>query len=60
MISISKFDPEYDQAMDKVVGFEKWYEDMALSPENKENLDSLLGALDDVQKCKVSPAFSSS
>ena len=33
LVDLQKFDPEYEQAMDKVVEFEKRYEDMALSEE---------------------------
>ena len=42
LVDLQKFDPEYEQAMDKVVEFEKRYEDMALSGENRTDIDGFL------------------
>ncbi|MCI8836995.1 MAG: hypothetical protein HFG74_02920, partial [Hungatella sp.] len=47
MIDIRKFDPEYEEAMDRVIALEQRRENMELSPENKEIIDSLRDAMDD-------------
>jgi len=57
LIDIRKFDPEYEQAMDRVVEFERRYEDMELRPEDRANIDGLLGALDDVEETEVNLAY---
>ena len=57
LIDIRKFDPEYEQAMDRVVEFERRYEDMELRPEDRANIDGLLGALDDVEEIEVNLAY---
>lgn len=57
LIDIRKFDPEYEQAMDRIVEFERRYEDMELRPEDRANIDGLLGALDDVEETEVNLAY---
>ena len=57
LVDLQKFDPEYEQAMDKVVEFEKRYEDMALSGENRTDIDGFLNALEDVQEAEVNLAY---
>lgn len=57
LIDIKKFDPEYEQAMDKVVEFEKRYADMALSKEDRSDIDGFLDALDDVGNCEINLAY---
>ena len=57
LVDLQKFDPEYEQAMDKVVEFEKRYEDMALSEEDGTDIDGFLNALEDVQEAEVNLAY---
>ena len=56
-MDLQKFDPEYEQAMERVVEFEKRYEDMALSGENRTDIDGFLNALEDVQEAEVNLAY---
>ena len=56
LVDLQKFDPEYEQAMERVVEFEKRYEDMALSGENRTDIDGFLNALEDVQEAEVNLA----
>ena len=58
LVDIRKIDPEYEQVMDKVVEFEKRYEDMALSEEDRSDIDGFLDALDDVGNCEINLAYS--
>ncbi len=57
MIDIRKFDPEYEEAMDRVIALEQRRENMELSPENKEIIDSLRDAMDDVEESEVNLAY---
>lgn len=57
LVDMRKFDPEYEQAMDKVVELGKRYEDMELRPEDKAGIDSMLSALEDVQEAEVNLAY---
>ncbi len=57
LVDIKKFDPEYEQAMDRVVEFEKRYENMALSKEDRTDIDGFLDALDDVGNCEINLAY---
>ncbi len=57
LVDIRKIDPEYEQVMDKVVEFEKRYEDMALSEEDRSDIDGFLDALDDVWNCEINLAY---
>ena len=57
LVDLQKFDPEYEQAMERVVEFEKRYEDMALSGENRTDIDGFLNALEDVQEAEVNLAY---
>lgn len=57
LVDIKKFDPEYEQAMDRVVEFEQQYEEMELRPEDRTAIDGLLNALDDIEECEVSLAY---
>ena len=57
LVDIKKFDPEYEQAMDRVVEFEQQYEEMELRPEDRAAIDGLLNALDDIEECEVSLAY---
>ena len=57
LVDIKKVDPEYEQAMDKVVEFEKRYADMALSEEDRADIDGFLDALDDVGNCEINLAY---
>ena len=57
LIHIRKFDSEYEQAMDRVVEFEKRYENMELRPEDRADIDGLLDALDDVEETEVNLAY---
>ena len=57
MIDIRKFDPEYEEAMDRVIELEHRCETMELSPENKEIIDSLRDAMDDVEESEVNLAY---
>lgn len=57
LVDIRKIDPEYEQAMDKVVEFEKRYEDMALNEEDRADIDSMLRALEDVQEAEINLAY---
>ena len=55
-MDIRKIDPEYEQAMDRVVEYEQRYEEIELRPEDKAAIDGLLNALDDVGECEVNLA----
>ena len=57
LVDIRKIDPEYEQAMDRVVEYEQRYEEMELHPEDKATIDGLLKALDDVEECEVNLAY---
>ena len=57
LVDIRKIDPEYEQAMDRVVEYEQRYEEMELHPEDKAAIDGLLKALDDVEECEVNLAY---
>lgn len=57
LVDIKKFDPEYEQDMDRVVEFEQQYEEMELRPEDRTAIDGLLNALDDIEECEVSLAY---
>lgn len=57
LISIRKFDSEYEQAMDRAVKLRDQYEDMGLKPKDKETIGSMLDALDDVEECEVNLAY---
>lgn len=57
MIDIRKFDSEYEEAMDRVIALEQRRENMELSPENKEIIDSLRDAMDDVEESEVNLAY---
>ncbi len=57
LISIRKFDFEYEQAMDRAVKLRDQYEDMGLKPKDKETIGSMLDALDDVEECEVNLAY---
>ncbi len=57
LVDIRKIDPEYEQAMDKVVEFEKRYEDMALNEEDRADIDSMLRSLEDVQEAEINLAY---
>lgn len=57
LVDLQKFDLEYEQAMERVVEFEKRYEDMALSGENRTDIDGFLNALEDVQEAEVNLAY---
>ncbi len=57
MIDIRKFDPEYEEAMDRVIALEQRRENMELSPENKEIIDSLRDAMADVEESEVNLAY---
>ena len=57
LVYLQKFDPEYEQAMERVVEFEKRYEDMALSGEDRTDIDGFLNALEDVQEAEVNLAY---
>ena len=57
LVDIRKIDPEYEQAMDRVVDYEQRYEEMELHPEDKAAIDGLLKALDDVEECEVNLAY---
>lgn len=57
LVNIHKFDPEYEQAMDKVVEFEKRYDGMALSEEDRVDIDGFLNALEDAQEAEVNLAY---
>ena len=57
LVDLQKFDPEYEQAMERVVEFEKRYEDMALSEEDRTDIDGFLNALEDVQEAEVNLAY---
>ncbi len=57
LIEIRKYDAEYEQAMDKVVGLRDQYEDMGLRPDDRQAIDSLLDALDEVEVTQVNLAY---
>ena len=57
LVDLQKFDPAYEQAMERVVEFEKRYEDMALSGEDRTDIDGFLNALEDVQEAEVNLAY---
>ena len=57
MIDIRKFDSEYEEAMDRVIALEQRRENMELSPENKEIIDSLRDAMADVEESEVNLAY---
>lgn len=57
MIEIRKYDSEYEQAMGKAMELKDRYEDIELRPEDKETIDSLLDALDEVEVTQVNLAY---
>lgn len=57
LIEIRKYDPEYEQAMDKVVKLRDQYEAMDLKPADRKTIDSLLDSLDDVEAAQVDLAY---
>ena len=57
LISIRKFDSEYEQAIDRSVDLRDQHEDKALKPKDKETIGSLLDALDDAEECEVNLAY---
>ena len=57
MIDIRKFDPEYEESMDRVIALEQRRENMEISPEDKKIIDSLRDAMDDVAESDVNLAY---
>lgn len=57
LIDVGKHDPDYAEAMSRVVDFRDLYEDMELKPEDKQTIDSMLDGLDDVEEAQVNLAY---
>lgn len=57
LIEVRKYDPDYEEAMDKAVELRNRYETMVLKPEDKETIDSLLDSLDEVEVTQVNLAY---
>ncbi len=57
LIEVRKYDAEYEQVMDKVVGLRDQYDDMGLRPDDRQAIDSLLDALDEVEVTQVNLAY---
>jgi hypothetical protein len=57
LIDIGKHDPDYEEAMSRVVELRDRYEDMELRPEDRKTIDSMLDGLDDVEEAQVSLAY---
>ena len=54
---VGKHDPDYAEAMSRVVELRDRYEDMELKPEDKRTIDSMLDGLDDVEEAQVNLAY---
>ena len=52
-----KHDPDYDEAMSRVVELRDRYEGMELRPEDRETINSMLDGLDDVEEAQVNLAY---
>lgn len=57
LIDMGKRDPDYEEAMGRVVELRDQYENMELSLEDKKIIDSMLDGLDDVEETQVDLAY---
>jgi hypothetical protein len=57
LIEIRKYDNDYEEAMDRTVNLRDQYEAMHLKPEEKQTIDALLDALDDVEVTQVDLSY---
>lgn len=57
LIDIGKYDPDYEEAMGRVVELRGRYEEMGLRPEDRKTIDSMLDGLDDVEETQVDLAY---
>lgn len=57
LVDIGKYDPDYEEAMSKVVELRDRYEEMGLRPEDRKTIDSMLDGLDDVEETQVDLAY---
>ena len=57
LIDMGKHDPDYAEAMSRVVELRDRYEEMELKPEDKRTIDSMLDGLDDVEEAQVNLAY---
>ena len=57
LIDMGKHDPDYDEAMSRVVELSDRYEGMELRPEDRETINSMLDGLDDVEEAQVNLAY---
>ncbi len=57
LIDMGKRDPDYEEAMSRVVELRDQYEGMDLSPENRETIDSMLDGLDTLEEAQVDLAY---
>ena len=53
LIDMGKHDPDYDEAMSRVVELRDRYEGMELRPEDRETINSILDGLDDVEEAQA-------
>ena len=57
LIEIRKYDNEYEAAMDRAVNLRDQYEAMHLKAEEKQTIDALLDALDEVEAAQVDLSY---
>ena len=57
LIDVGKHDPDYAEAMSRVLELRDRYQDMELKPEDKRTIDSMLDGLDDVEEAQVNLAY---